>query len=166
MMRLLVPILSFSVLSACAGQVAPSALVVGQAAPQLSGVDVEGRPVDLAALAGKVVVVDFWASWCEPCEQAMPELDALSAAHADRLVVIGVSVDEDPAAMQAFVDRVNVGFTLIHDADHEIANHWAPPKMPSSFVIAPDGAIAAIHGGYDTSTGKALRADVDALLAK
>ena len=149
---------------ACAGSTAHPTLVVGQTAPQLTGVSVDGEPVDLSKLAGKVVVVDFWASWCEPCEQAMPELDALSAAHGDRLEIIGVSVDEDPAAMQAFVERVDVRFSILHDADHDIANRWQPPKMPTSFVIGPDGAIAAIHGGYDGSTAPALRADIDALI--
>ncbi|KIG19404.1 thioredoxin family protein [Enhygromyxa salina] len=134
----------------------------GQAAPALAGFDVNGQPVDLAALAGKMVIIDFWASWCEPCQEAMPGLDELAGDYADRLVVIGVSVDEDPEQARAFVQRVGVGFPIIHDSDHSIAARWAPPKMPTTFVVDPAGVIVDVHDGYDAATLTELRARVAA----
>jgi thiol-disulfide isomerase/thioredoxin len=136
---------------------------VGQPAPALAGVDTQGRSVDLASLTGKIVVVDFWASWCEPCQEAMPGLDQLAADYAEQLVVIGVSVDDDPEDARAFVERVGVQFPIVHDKAHSIAARWAPPKMPTTFVIDPAGVILAVHDGYDGATLSKLRAQIDGI---
>ncbi|PRP90640.1 Thiol-disulfide oxidoreductase ResA [Enhygromyxa salina] len=133
----------------------------GQPAPALSAVDAQGRPIDLATFAGKIVLVDFWASWCEPCQEAMPGLDQLAADYADQVVVIGVSVDEDPEQARAFVERVGVGFPIVHDADHSIAARWVPPKMPTTFVIDPAGDIVEVHGGYNSASLTELRAQIE-----
>lgn len=136
---------------------------VGTAAPALVGLDLDGQPFDLSTLTGKVVVVDFWASWCEPCEEAMPELAALATEFDERVVVIGVSVDDDPASMRAFVERVGVPFEIVHDHDHAIATRWAPPKMPTTFVVDAAGVIAAVHDGYESSTAAQLRSELTLL---
>jgi cytochrome c biogenesis protein CcmG/thiol:disulfide interchange protein DsbE len=135
----------------------------GQPAPVLTGVDVQGHPIDLAELTGKFVLVDFWASWCEPCQEAMPALDRLAADFGDQLVVIGVSVDDDPEHARAFVERLGVEFPIVHDEDHSIAARWAPPKMPTTFVIDPDGVIVDVHGGYDGATLSELRAQLETM---
>lgn len=133
----------------------------GQPAPALTGVDADGQPIDLATLTGKTVIVDFWASWCEPCQEAMPGLDQLAADYGDRLVVIGVSVDEDPEDARAFVERVGVRFSIVHDEAHTIAAVWGPPKMPTTYVIDPAGVIVDVHDGYDAKTLTQLRAQID-----
>lgn len=140
-----------------------SPTITGQPAPALTGVDADGRPVDVATLTGKIVLVDFWASWCEPCQEAMPGLDQLAADYGDRLVVIGVSVDEDPEDARAFVERVGVRFAIVHDKDHSIAARWAPPKMPTTFVVDPSGVIVDVHDGYDRATLAELRAQIDSV---
>ncbi|EDM77874.1 thioredoxin family protein [Plesiocystis pacifica SIR-1] len=138
---------------------------VGQAAPALAGQDLSGAPVSLAELRGKVVIVDFWASWCEPCEAAMPTLEGLSRAYGEALVIVGVSVDEDEAAMREFAERVAVSFHLVHDLDHAIADAWAPPKMPTTYVIDRAGNVAAVQAGYDEAAEGRLRAAIDRALA-
>ncbi len=142
-----------------------SAAALDRPAPALVAEDLGGRPVSLAALTGKVVVVDFWASWCEPCEEAMPVLEQLARAHASDLVVIGVSVDDRAEDARAFIDRVGVSFTVIHDRDHGIAEAWVPPKMPTTYVIDQTGVVVAVEGGYGPGAAGRLQAQVEALLS-
>ncbi|NVB39111.1 TlpA family protein disulfide reductase [Pseudenhygromyxa sp. WMMC2535] len=159
--------LASSTLAACDGpsQSATATPSVGASAPALSGVDLHGQPFELSAQAGKVVIVDFWASWCEPCKRAMPGLEALAAEYAGQVVVVGVSVDDDPVKMREFVERMGVSFVVIHDADDAIASRWAPPTMPTTYVIDSLGGVAAVHEGYDETMGaEALRDEIDALL--
>lgn len=122
----------------------------GQPAPALSATSSRGAPVSLERLRGRVVVVDFWASWCEPCRRAFPTLDALARRHAaSGLTVIGVSVDDEAAGFQRFVTEMRPSFPVVHDATHQIAERWSPPAMPTTYVIGRDGVVAAVLTGED-----------------
>lgn len=133
-------------------------------APPLVGITLAGEPIDLASLRGRVVIVDFWASWCAPCREAMPRLQALhDELGPTGVVVIGVSVDESEADARAFLEAEGISFATVHDGEQRLAEAWQPTKMPTTFVLDRRGAIAAIHAGYTAAQGEALRTEVERL---
>lgn len=99
--------------------------------------------LDLHAYRGRVVVVDFWASWCKPCRQSIPWLNALKRRYAGQgLVIIGVNVDADRAEAERFRREVPIEFDVIYDSDGALATHFGVEAMPSSFVFDRSGQLA------------------------
>lgn len=143
-----------------------AALEKGAKAPELEAETLEGDTVKLSALRGKVVLVDFWASWCEPCKEEMPLLDRLYAQYGDEdLVVLGVSVDRDESAMREFLAHNGVSFPVVHDAEHEIVGRYEPPKMPTSYLVGPEGVVRYINAGYTSEDADVLERKVRSLLS-
>jgi thiol-disulfide isomerase/thioredoxin len=114
--------------------------------------DQAGKSFSLAALKGQVVLVDFWASWCGPCRKSFPELDGVQERFAAQGVkVVGVALDEDASAVTAFLDKVPVHFTIVHDPTGQAAEAFSVVAMPTSFLIDKEGRIAArFEGGSHT----------------
>ncbi len=109
-------------------------------------------PLDLTAYRGKVVVVDFWASWCAPCRRSFPWLDSMQQKYGeDGLVVIGINEDNDPAEAKAFLKSFPVSFRIVADRDGKLAREFDLVAMPSSFVIGRDGEMAVRHLGFKTA---------------
>jgi len=104
---------------------------------------------DLADYDGKVVVVDFWASWCVPCRRSFPWLNAMNEKYAhDGLVVIGVNLDQEPASATEFLREYPATFQIHYDTNAVLAREFDVQAMPSSFVIGRDGQISAHHLGF------------------
>jgi cytochrome c biogenesis protein CcmG, thiol:disulfide interchange protein DsbE len=119
--------------------------------------------LDLARFRGKVVLVDFWASWCEPCRHSFPWLNTMQSKYADRgLVVIGVNVDRERAAAERFLRDVPAAFQIVYDPAGTLASQYDLPGMPVSYVIGPKGEIVGHHVGFRD----ALRAEREAELQK
>lgn len=142
-----------------------SALDVGTAPPDIGLTALDGTRVSLATLRGKVVVVDFWASWCAPCKQEMPVLESLYKRFKQRgLVVVGVSVDNERANAERFIQGVRVSFPIVHDAEHSVADRYHPPKMPTSYVIDRAGKVRYVHAGYRAEDARKLEQEITSLL--
>ena len=142
-----------------------SALDKGARSPELGAKDLTGKPVTLSTLAGKVVIVDFWATWCAPCKEEMPVLERLYQKYRGRgLVIVGVSVDEEGGNVAPFIKKMKVSFPIVHDQGHKIADRFKPPKMPSSYVIDRKGIVRYIHEGFHAKDAAALDAEINALL--
>ena len=110
----------------------------------------------IPSTAGKVVIVDFWASWCGPCKASFPALNRLQAKYGPKgLVIIGVSVDEDAAKYKAFAEKQAATFTLVHDAAHKAAAVFSPATMPTSYVVDRKGIIRHIHTGFHGAKSEA-----------
>jgi thiol-disulfide isomerase/thioredoxin len=110
--------------------------------------DVSGHNVSTAQLHGKVVIVNFWATWCPPCREEIPELIALQKKYQDRLQIIGVSMDEDdpPAYVKAFADKAGINYPVVMGT--EIAKEYGGvPALPTSFVVNADGRVVQKHVG-------------------
>jgi cytochrome c biogenesis protein CcmG, thiol:disulfide interchange protein DsbE len=143
------------------------ALETGAKVPEIGQKDLSGKSVTVGALAGKVVVVDFWASWCAPCKQELPLLDKLYKKYqAQGLVVIGVSVDKDVANVRKFLGAMPLSFPIVHDADHGIASRYAPPKMPSSYIVDRKGIVRFVQQGFHADDAGEIEAQIKSLLAK
>lgn len=160
---------SFLVLSAALLLLSASplarALEVGTSPPEINLTALDGKKVSLAALRGKVVIVDFWASWCAPCKEEMPVLESLYKRFGGKgLVVLGVSVDNDRKNAKSFIDGLKVSFPVVHDADKAIAGKFKPPRMPTSYVIDKAGKVRFVHAGFRKDDAKELEEQVVSLL--
>lgn len=120
---------------------------VGDTAPYLNKFPIEG---DLPETTNRVVLLDFWASWCGPCELSFPIVHEMHQKYSERgLLVIGVSVDQDPDDMQKFLRRHPVTFPNIRDRFGHLQNAFNAGHLPRSFVIGADGKFVGTHDGFD-----------------
>lgn len=145
--------------------VAMAALKEGDALPALRAGQFEGK---VPELAGKVVLLDFWASWCGPCKKSFPELEKLYDAYRERgFVLLAVSVDENAAAMQEFLKRHVVSFPVVRDKDQVLVGAAGIDSMPTSFLIDRSGKIRSIHNGFHgEKTVEALKREIEELLSE
>ena len=126
----------------------PSPIKIGAPAPKLVLKDLEGHTVDLESLKGKVVIVDFWATWCEPCQVMIPWLEEFHNRYASQgLEIVGVSMDDDIKDVKPFVDKAKMNYPILFGND-AIADAWGGVfGLPTSFMIDRQGKIRATHQG-------------------
>ena len=142
-----------------------AAIEAGVQQPEIGLVDRAGSRIDLASLKGKVVLVDFWASWCAPCKQELPVLARLYKKYQKAgLVVVAVSVDRDEANVRDFLKEMPLSFPVVHDKDHAVADRYNPPRMPSSYIVDRKGIVRHVHGGFREGDAAKLEAEIVALL--
>lgn len=104
---------------------------------------------DLTQYQGKVVVLDFWASWCVPCRRSFPWMNSMQEKYgADGLVIIGVNMDSDPADAESFLQSYPADFEIIYDPDGELARNYEVVAMPSSYIHGRDGSLVTRHVGF------------------
>jgi cytochrome c biogenesis protein CcmG, thiol:disulfide interchange protein DsbE len=144
---------------------APSTAVqtypAGVPAPALRLPGLGGARVDLATLRGRPVVVNFWATWCEPCVREFPLLRSAAADHrGQRLVVVGVLTGDRPAAARAFVRRHRATWPVGLDPDATAAGRWGAVGLPHTFFVRADGTLASHQ------LGELTRASLDRQLAE
>jgi thiol-disulfide isomerase/thioredoxin len=123
-----------------------------------------GAPIGPSAFAGKVVIVDFWATWCGPCRQSFPAYQRLLDKFGDKLVVIGVNVDDAPDGIPKFKSETGVKFPLVWDQGQAVAASYKPATMPTSFVVDRSGIVHSIHEGFHAREEAALEQEIRSLL--
>ena len=144
-----------------------SALAPGDTPPAIDMPDQAGKKVDLEELEGKVILIDFWASWCGPCREEMPVLQAFHEKYAaDGLVIIGVNIDSSLKKMNKFLERAPVSFRIVRDPKLAVASRYEPPTMPSSYFISRDGRIRFLHAGFSKEDAPGFEARIKTLLAE
>lgn len=141
---------------------------VGQPAPQFTLPTLQqGQSMALKDKVGKVIYLDFWASWCAPCRTSFPLLNKLhEKLKAQGFEVVGVNLDEDKAKAEKFLQEIPVNFTVLHDGKGEWADQYVVESMPTSFIIDKQGVVQHIHHGFTASDIDELEQKVTQLLAK
>ena len=116
--------------------------------PALNLVDLDGRTISNASLAGKVVLLNFWATWCGPCREEIPMLAALQKHYGDRLAIIGLSIDESsPEDVKAFAAALGVNYPVAMSTRDLEEQFGGITAVPSTFVVDPQGRILQRHLG-------------------
>jgi thiol-disulfide isomerase/thioredoxin len=139
---------------------------IGQPAPAVALPGRDG-PVSLATLKDKVVLLDFWASWCAPCRQSFPWLNEMQAKYGPRgLQVVAVNVDRQRADADAFLVAVPARFAVAFDSLGDTPKRYAIKGMPSSVLIGADGAVVRQHVGFRDEDKAVLEAAIVAALQR
>lgn len=128
-----------------------AAVKVGDTFPDLATFGLDGTLPDIK---GKVVVVDFWASWCGPCKESFPAMNDLQKKYGDKLAIIAVNVDENAADKEDFLKHNPANFTVLRDAKQKLVDKVEIGTMPSSFVVGKDGKVRFAHAGFHGDTTK------------
>jgi len=137
----------------------------GGATPELALADLAGKEHRLADYRGRVVLVNFWATWCEPCREEMPSIDKLrSSLDGKPFVVLAVNLAEPLSRIEKFAAAVPVGFPLLRDRDGTASKAWKAKLLPASFLIGRDGRIRYVAYGELDWSSEAVRARVAELL--
>jgi thiol-disulfide isomerase/thioredoxin len=120
----------------------------GGATPALELADLQGTKHTLAGYRGKVVLVNFWATWCEPCREEMPSIERLRASLQGRpFVVLAVNLAEPESRIRKFLEAVPVGFPVLLDRDTKTSRAWQAKLLPATYIVGPDGRIRYRHVG-------------------
>jgi thiol-disulfide isomerase/thioredoxin len=147
---------------------AASAQEEGQRAPSFSLPALDGKgQITLDDHPGKVVYLDFWASWCPPCLTSLPILDGLRTEFpSDRFEVLAVNVDSDPDKARAFLKKRPVGYRSASDPEGRLPQRFAIETMPTSFLIDQNGVVRHVHAGFRKSDVDGLREKIRQLVAR
>ncbi|HET9663618.1 MAG TPA: TlpA disulfide reductase family protein [Burkholderiales bacterium] len=143
-MRFFTPLMACCLLAASTAAVTAAEFKPVNTAPpsSLALKDLSGRVHRLSDYRGKVVLINFWATWCEPCREEMPSLERLRQKLADRpFVVLAVNVDEPEARIAKFLAAMPLDFPVLVDAGSKLTRSWKVRVLPASFLIGPDGRV-------------------------
>ncbi len=147
-------------------QAGTASLKTGDPFPDLRAAGLEGDcPADLK---GKVVLVDFWASWCGPCKQSFPVMEELHKKYGPRgLVIIAISVDQNKKDMDKFLQKNPVSFAVVRDAAQKLVARVDVATMPSSFLLDGEGKVRFAHTSFrGAETRKKYEQQIESLLGK
>ncbi|MGH7880430.1 MAG: TlpA family protein disulfide reductase [Candidatus Binataceae bacterium] len=146
-----------------------SPVAAGKLAPDFTLADLDGKSHSLAALRGKIVFLNLWATWCPPCRREMPSIQALyrDFQSNDDFVVLAVSEDTDVKPVPGYVKQNHLGFPVLLDPRNLVGEAYEVSGLPESFVIGRDGRIVAHHvGPYDWASADLREALQDLIKAK
>ncbi len=157
-----------------AGCVRRTPLPVGDDAPPAKPLELtlpeypSGKPFDLQSQRGNVVLLDVWATWCEPCRDALPTYEQLAKEYGNKgLRIYAINVDSDVKQIPPFLKETKVTLPILHDADAQFAERQLKVKlMPTSFLLDRKGIIRHVHEGFAEEFLAQYQQEIEALLAE
>lgn len=143
----------------------PALTQAAEPAPALN-LPTENGSVSLSDLKGKVVLLDFWASWCGPCRQSFPWMNDMQAKYSDQgFEVVAVNLDQDKEAATEFLDQIPANFTIAYDTEGATPEAYKVMGMPSAYLIDRDGNIHSQHIGFHNDRKDSYEEDIRSLLS-
>jgi len=122
---------------------------VGEKANEITLPDTKGNTVSLSSLKGKVVLIDFWASWCGPCRRSVPDLKKMYEKYQSKgFEIYGVSLDQDKFAWKMAIKEDHVNWIHVNDASGAVAGVWNVSYIPNTYVLDKDGKILAVNPSH------------------
>ena len=144
---------------------AAAAVALDAPAPDFTLKSSAGPNVRLQEQRGHVVLINFWATWCGPCRQEMPQLARLHEKYRSAgLVVLGVSVDDDVRHASEVAQRLGLGFAVLQDSDKAVSRRYDLATMPTTVLVDRDGRVRYLHRGYVAGTEDAYEREIRELL--
>lgn len=141
------------------------AVKVGEEAPDFRAKSYNGANQRLAEYRGKVVLLNFWATWCGPCRQEMPELEQLFQKYSNSgFTVLGLNIDNQIQDVDAYLKDVPVSFPVLFDPKQKISQNYNVSEMPNTVIIDRDGKVRYLHKGYQPGLINKYEAEIKALL--
>ncbi len=139
---------------------------VGDAFPALSVIGPTGA--ELPTTAGKITLVDFWASWCAPCKASFHSYAQIQTDYRSHgLLIVAVSVDEKQDAFDGFVKKLSPAFFVVRDKDQLLVRQVRVPAMPTCYLLGRDGRVRFVHQGfYGAETDRQIRHELDLLFSE
>lgn len=138
---------------------------VNQNAPDFTLKGRTGENLRLAEQVGQVIFVNFWASWCGPCRQEMPELERLHQKYAPLgFKVLAINLDEQSQPAEKFLDKLTISFPVLFDPENKVSRAYGVAAMPTSFLIDRDGRLRYLHKGYQAGFEKTYETQIKALV--
>jgi thiol-disulfide isomerase/thioredoxin len=132
--------------------------LAGKPAPDLVATDIQGKPVSLADLKGKTVLLDFWTTWCQPCQADAPSIEKLNEKYgAKDLQVIGISVNEERAIVEKYLKKHPHNFPVVLSSENLLPRPYQIGVFPTYLIIAPDGTLMTAEQG-DQGFGRLRKA--------
>jgi len=136
------------ILAPAFGPLAAAPVKVGDTFPDFAKFKLEGKLPD--NLKGKVVLVDFWASWCAPCKKSFPALNELHQRYRDKgVVILAINVDQNRSDMEKFLKKTPADFAVVRDAEQKLVEATDVETMPTSFLLDQAGRVHFLHKGYN-----------------
>jgi thiol-disulfide isomerase/thioredoxin len=144
---------------------APHGVQVGEELPIFDGEDLGGIGVSTEQLMGKVGLINFWASWCAPCQRELPFLARMQEEYGPKgFQVISVNVDRIPDKARPWISRFNLPFPVMMDPDAEVMGLFDVMAMPTSVLVDMDGNVLEVHTGFSDAWAKTLRIRLSEML--
>lgn len=124
-----------------------------------------GKTINSANYKGKVMIVDFWASWCAPCKASFAAYNELLEKYGSKgLVIIGINIDNEPEKAKEFLADNPASFIIARDPDKKVAGAYNLPTMPTAYIIGRSGDILHTHAGYREGDIAGMKQEVEAAL--
>ncbi len=141
--------------------------IVGKTAPNFRALGLDGFGYSLDQFQGKVIMLNFWASWCGPCRQEMPPLENLYRQYRGLgFVVVGVNVDETLEPAKKMIAKLAVSYPNLYDSDKNISRGYNVSTMPMTVIIDGTGKVRYVHHGYKSGYMEKYQREVRQLLAE
>lgn len=136
---------------------------IGAPAPSFQLEDLNGQKISLEQFRGKIVLLDFWATWCEPCRMTMPVVERLSKEYPNDLVLLAVNLMETPKEIEEYTVEQGLQSKVLLDKNGDVGRIYGAESIPLQFLIDRDGVVRNIQAGFSPSMASKLRSQIEPL---